>query len=333
MDDLAVGIKQKIVDYLQQKQQGASSSEIAKFIGHNRVTITKYLEIMKAHGLLTSTEVAQAKLWTLKQASKQPKVLIVDDEAHVINLVKLSLLSSGFELHEANSGLGALEKVKAIAPDLIILDLMMPGMSGYEVCKQIKENALTQHIQIMMLTAKGELDDKIKGILCNADDYLTKPFDPMELEARIKLMLKYKEHLSEKHPITQLPVKGAIIEHLRERMINGSPFVLYSVVLNNFKQYVEAFGGKRGNEVLLLLSRLLSNAAPDEDFIGQTMKNSFVIVSEQHNLDNEIIDAFNKMLPYFYDSLAVKEPMSLNIVKATKNDIETKKLDNFIPIV
>ncbi|MBI3032127.1 response regulator [Candidatus Woesearchaeota archaeon] len=333
MENLNSDIKQKIISHLQQKEYGASSSEIAKYIGHNRVTISKYLEIMKAHGLLEYEDVAPSKLWRVKQDSKKPKVLIVDDEPHVINLVKLSLMSSNFSLHEASSGIEALEKIKQISPELVVLDLMMPGMTGYEVCKQIKENALTQHIQVIMLTAKGELDDKIKGILYNADDYITKPFDPMELEARIQLMLKYKEHVSEKHPITQLPVKGAIMEHLRERMLHEEDFVLYSIVLNNFKEYVEAFGYKRGNEVLLLLSRLLANAVSDQDFIGQTMKNSFVMVSKKQNLDLEIMDTFSKILPYFYESMVIKETMSLNIVKVTRTEIETKKFDHFVPIV
>ena len=332
MENLNSDIKNKIELYLKEKKHGASSSEIAKYVGHNRVTITKYLEIMKAHNLLESEDIAQARIWRLKQMQKQ-KVLIVDDEPHVINLIKLSLMSSNYELFEACSGIDALQKINMISPDLIVLDLMMPGMTGYEVCKRIKENALTQHIQVIMLTAKGEIDDKIKGITHHADDYMTKPFDPMELEARIHIMLKYKEHLSEKHPITNLPMKGAIIEDLHNRMNAGRDFIMYSFVLDKFKSYSESFGYKKANDVLVLLARLMRNKTKGADFLGQTIKNNYVIISDDNTLDTQIIDSFAQMIPYFYEEDNPNGSLNLNVVKITKQDIAENKIDNFIPIV
>ena len=117
------------------------------------------------------------------------KVLIVDDEPHVVNLIKLSLSEDQFNLFEAFSGDKALDIIKKNKVDLVVLDLMMPGMSGFEVCKMIKQNPLTSHIHVIILSAKGEIRDKIDGIEYGADDYMTKPFDPMELVKRIKLNL------------------------------------------------------------------------------------------------------------------------------------------------
>ena len=189
MENLNIDIKKKIIDFLKRTKYGASSSEIAKNIGHNRITVTKYLEIMKAHKIVSYDDVAQAKLWHLNEKDSRKKILIVDDEPHITELIKFTLMDEKYILLEAFSGLDALDKVKKDTPDLIILDLMMPGINGYEVCQKLKQDALTQHIPILILSAKGELKDKIKGINVGADDYMVKPLDLEELEARIWVQL------------------------------------------------------------------------------------------------------------------------------------------------
>ena len=117
-------------------------------------------------------------------------ILIVDDELDTLIPLKRALEAEDYLVVEASSGMEAIEKTRSAHPDLILLDLMMPGMDGSEVCKVLKDDALTGHIPIIMLTAKGEIDDKIEGIETGADDYVTKPFDLGELKARIKMILR-----------------------------------------------------------------------------------------------------------------------------------------------
>ncbi|WP_223588742.1 response regulator transcription factor [Neobacillus bataviensis] len=115
------------------------------------------------------------------------KLLIVDDDTHIRELVLLFLKKEGFELYEASDGCKALSIMEKVKMDLVIIDIMMPNMNGWELCRELREFS---DIPILMLTAKGETAQKVKGFELGADDYLVKPFDPIELVARVKALLK-----------------------------------------------------------------------------------------------------------------------------------------------
>ncbi|MFP5115796.1 response regulator transcription factor [Bacillaceae bacterium C204] len=123
------------------------------------------------------------------------KILIVDDDSNIRELVLLFLKKEGFELYEAADGLKALQLLEKVKVDLAIIDIMMPNMDGWELCREIREFS---NMPILMLTAKGETSQKVRGFELGADDYLVKPFDPMELTARVKAVLKrYKITVSQ----------------------------------------------------------------------------------------------------------------------------------------
>lgn len=126
-------------------------------------------------------------------------ILIVDDESSIRELVKFNLQKEGYSIIETDNGLSAVTMAKTDKPDLIVLDLMLPGMDGLEVCRTLKGQQSTTAIPIVMLTAKDEEIDKIIGLELGADDYLTKPFSPRELVARVKAVLRrsHKESVLE----------------------------------------------------------------------------------------------------------------------------------------
>jgi DNA-binding response OmpR family regulator len=117
------------------------------------------------------------------------KILVVDDEIYIVHILDFSLGMEGYEVVTALDGEQALEKVKTEKPDLIVLDIMMPKLDGYEVCKHIKSNASTQHIPVILLSAKGRNVDQKLGFDVGADDYITKPFSPRKLVERINQLL------------------------------------------------------------------------------------------------------------------------------------------------
>ena len=121
------------------------------------------------------------------------KILIVEDEKDILQLVKLYLEKEGFRTVSAMNGMEGLRQVKAEQPDLIILDLMLPEMDGLEVCKRIRLNQDTALLPILMLTAKAEESDTVIGLELGADDYVTKPFSPKALVARVKALLRRLE--------------------------------------------------------------------------------------------------------------------------------------------
>ncbi|SHE89115.1 response regulator transcription factor [Clostridium fallax] len=118
------------------------------------------------------------------------KILIVDDEEHIVELVKFNIENAGFKAITAYNGIDAIKKAKEEKPSLILLDLMIPGKDGYDVCKEIRKNEETCNIPIIMITAKGEELDKILGLELGADDYITKPFSIRELIARVRAVLR-----------------------------------------------------------------------------------------------------------------------------------------------
>ncbi|PKM81648.1 MAG: DNA-binding response regulator [Firmicutes bacterium HGW-Firmicutes-14] len=120
----------------------------------------------------------------------RPLILVVDDESHIVELVRFNLEKGGYRVIEANDGISACNLAKQEKPDLIILDVMLPGMDGLEVCRMIQKDAETSDIPIIMLTARSEEIDKILGLEIGADDYITKPFSPRELLARVKARLR-----------------------------------------------------------------------------------------------------------------------------------------------
>jgi two-component system OmpR family response regulator len=115
------------------------------------------------------------------------KVLVVDDDPHIRELVGLYLQRDGFEVVEAADGLEALSILDSTKLDLVVLDVMMPSMDGWELCKEIRERS---QLPVLMLTAKGETSQKVKGLHLGADDYVVKPFEPLELVARVKALLR-----------------------------------------------------------------------------------------------------------------------------------------------
>ncbi|MCD4822335.1 MAG: response regulator [Methanococcoides sp.] len=118
------------------------------------------------------------------------KVLIVDDEPDAVIATKRALEADGYNVIEANNGAMAFDVLKSNIPDVILLDVMMPDMDGFEVCRRLKEEPLYENIPVIMLTAKGEINDKVEGLDIGADDYMTKPFNLKELKARIKTVLR-----------------------------------------------------------------------------------------------------------------------------------------------
>ncbi len=156
------------------------------------------------------------------------KILVVDDEENIRELVRYNLAREGYQVTTVGSGEEALKQVSSKLPDLIVLDLMLPGMDGFDVCRQLKNDSRTAHIPIVMLTVKGEESDIVVGLELGADDYITKPFSPKVLLARLKAVLRRRE----KEPIGESDVMtiGDLIIHpgRHEVLVQGEPVKLTS---------------------------------------------------------------------------------------------------------
>lgn len=174
---------------------GLTTSEIVSRVNMSKATALKYLKSLQEKNLVFFEDIGPTKVWSLggtedKSYEKKLKVLVVDDDRNVINIIRDSLGTKIFETFEAFNGKEALGMVFAETPDIIILDIMMPDMDGYEVCCELKQHEDTRNIPIIILSAKTDIEDKLRAMDMGINDYVLKPFDPRELKARIKMVLR-----------------------------------------------------------------------------------------------------------------------------------------------
>jgi DNA-binding response OmpR family regulator len=138
------------------------------------------------------------------------KILIVDDDPHIRELVRIFLHNEGFDIYEAVDGVEALKTLESVKADMVILDVMMPNMDGWELCRELRES---YDMPLLMLTAKGETSQKVKGFQLGTDDYLVKPFEPLELVARVRALLKrYRIESSQTVQIGELTMNRKTFE-------------------------------------------------------------------------------------------------------------------------
>nr|WP_144554715.1 response regulator transcription factor [Bacillus sp. X1(2014)] len=151
------------------------------------------------------------------------KILLVDDERRIIEVLEAYLIREGYVIHSADNGIDALKKVKTVNPDLIILDLMLPDISGEEVCRLVRKES---DVPILMLTAKSAEDDRINGIVMGADDYLTKPFSPREVVVRVQAILR-RVKKTEKVERLEFNGKKLVIDLIKKEVTaNGDSITL-----------------------------------------------------------------------------------------------------------
>lgn len=180
----------------------------------------------------------------------QSKILVVDDEADVLDMLALNLRAAGFGVITAEDGAAALAKARTETPALVVLDLMLPRMSGLEVCRVLKSEPATRHVPVILLTAKAEEVDKIVGFELGADDYVTKPFSPRELILRVKRSLRRGK---EQSPSLEKIVIGELsLDHGRhEVLVRNEPIELTATEFKLLAMLMERQGRVQGRDRLL----------------------------------------------------------------------------------
>jgi diguanylate cyclase (GGDEF)-like protein len=237
----------------------------------------------------------------------RPKVLIADDDHNLRELLMEAFPKHKFEVYQAADGDETWETVKDLRPDIVLLDIMMPGIDGLEVCRLMRDNPGTRNIPVIMLTAKAQLKDKLEGIESGADDYVTKPFDPLELQARIEMHLRRYLRESDMSPITELPGNKAIDRELEVRLESGKRFAFCYADLDDFKAYNDYYGFHAGSEVIRMTSGVLSEAiqaqGSGDDFLGHVGGDDFIILTSIEKAEpicREIISRFDERILSFY---------------------------------
>ncbi|MGH2654685.1 MAG: GGDEF domain-containing response regulator [Actinomycetota bacterium] len=236
------------------------------------------------------------------------RVLVVDDDPDIARFIEVNLRTQGFEVHLASDGVEALERAREILPDLVLVDVMMPRMDGFQVVDRLRSEPRTANVSIIMLTAKALTADKVLGITTGADDYIIKPFDPVELVARVKGTLRRAREMRAMSPLTGLPGNTRIQEELQRRIDGGQLFALLYADLDHFKAYNDHYGFLRGDEALRAIGRIVQDVALETGgtsvFVGHLGGDDFVLVSPvrmAETLCAQIIERCDREIPLLYE--------------------------------
>jgi len=236
------------------------------------------------------------------------KVLIIDDDPDIRDVLKITLTQEGYDVIEASDGQEGLKFAQTKSPDLVIVDFKMPKMDGKQVCRRLKKDILLSHMPIIMLTGKGEVADKVGGLDAGADDYIVKPFEPEELVARIRMIIRRSQRDLQANPLTRLPGNISILNELQKRIDQNSIFSVCYLDLDKFKAYNDKYGFEHGDEVIKECARILIRTVADignpDDFIGHIGGDDFVIITTVDKSDaicEKIIADFDKISPTFYN--------------------------------
>jgi DNA-binding response OmpR family regulator len=235
------------------------------------------------------------------------RLLIVEDDPDISNMLKIYFSSQGYEVDLAPRGNDALEKTRQGMPHLIVLDIMLPDIDGYEVCRCLRTNARTSHIPVIFLTQKDERSDKLAGLELGADDYVTKPFDIEELKLRVQNAIARSERESLTDPQTGLPAGRLIEDQLRQR-IRRRGWAYMDIRLQYFDEFKDVYGFIAANDVLrftaMLLGEELDKDGTNDDFLGNAGGDDFVILTVQeraNQLKNSIVSRFNEEVQTHYN--------------------------------
>jgi PleD family two-component response regulator len=237
------------------------------------------------------------------------RILVVEDDPDIGNMLRTYFESQGFEISVATHGQEALSLTRHFLPQLIVLDIILPDMDGYEICRQLRSSSRTGHIPILFLTQRDERRDRIAGLELGADDYITKPFDIEELGLRVQNALARSERESLTDPLTGLPASRQIKARLAE-ILPRKGWSMLNCRLMDFDAYRTVYGDTSGDDFLrfaadLILLAIDELGAPD-DFIGYSGGDSFVVLTEETRaaaIETQLKDRFKKTAPTKYSYL------------------------------
>ncbi|MBN2387348.1 MAG: response regulator [Anaerolineales bacterium] len=248
----------------------------------------------------------------------KPKILIVEDDLDVADMLNAYFRVQGYEVFTVNWGEDGVRACQASCPDLIILDIRLPDIDGYEVARRLRGDRRTADVPIIFLTEKRERADRLQGFELGADDYITKPFDVQELRLRVRNALKRSSQDTLTNPVTGLP-DGALVNEYLESSLSKSGWAMLLVSLENLDAFRESYGFVASDDVLRAVSLMVQNVLREvgngDDFLGHLAPIDFVLVTKPDYvaaLQERIRTRLEQSLDYFYPIKDREQPTPNN---------------------
>ncbi|MFZ6026406.1 MAG: response regulator [Chloroflexota bacterium] len=236
----------------------------------------------------------------------KPQILIVEDDLDVADMLNAYFRVQGYDVRVANWGEDAVRTSLENAPDLIVLDIRLPDIDGYEVARRLRSDRRTKEVPIIFLTDRRGRSDRLHGLELGADDYITKPFDVQELRLRVRNALRRLSQGTLTNPVTNLP-EGVLVEERLKECLTTDGWALLLVMVENLDDFRDAYGFVASDDVLRALSLMIHNAIREvgspNDFVGQYGPDQFVIFSTPSilpDLRERIGSRLEQSMDYFY---------------------------------
>jgi PleD family two-component response regulator len=244
-----------------------------------------------------------------QQDARRERILIIDDDVDICRYVQVQLQLDGYEVQVAHSGDNGLDQAIYWQPDLVLLDVMMPGMDGTDVCRRLRADPRTIGTAVIFLTAKTQSADKIAGLSAGADDYIAKPFESAELTARVRSALRRNKQMRDVSPLTGLPGNASIHSELERRISDiDTPFAVCWCDLDNFKAFNDHYGFLRGDDAIKWTAVLLSSTVESHhwphNMVGHIGGDDFVLICDPFQVEaicKEAVHDFDEGIGALYD--------------------------------
>ena len=234
------------------------------------------------------------------------KILIIEDDPDVAEMLTTNFRSLEYEVFTVNWGEDGVRSAQQVHPNLVILDIRLPDIDGYEVATRLRSDRRTAEIPIIFLTEKRDRADKLAGLEIGGDDYITKPFDMHELRLRVHNALSRVSQSSLTNPVTSLP-EGTLVDEKLSEVVGKSGTSLLFISIQNMNVFREAYGFVASDDVLRALSLMIANTVRElsrpEDFIGHISSTDFVLLVPPSNLavlNEKLRERLDQSMEYFY---------------------------------
>lgn len=239
-------------------------------------------------------------------AEAKHKILIVEDDPDVAEMLNAYFRVQGYEVFTVNWGEDGVRAGQSVSPDIIILDIRLPDIDGFEVARRLRSDRRTREIPIIFLTEKRERVDRLQGFEVGADDYITKPFDVQELRLRVRNALKRVSQGSLTNPVSGLP-EGPLVDERLSEAIHKSGWALLHISINHLDAFREAYGFVASDDVLRAISLMIHNTIKEtstsDDFLGHLSPTDFIVVLPPDSMTafrEKIRSRLEQSLDYFY---------------------------------
>lgn len=215
-------------------------------------------------------------------------IVIADDDPAILRLLTILFQGEGYTVYAVGNGFDLIRAAQERRPDMVLIDLMMPDIDGYEAVRQLRADTRTAHLPMIILTARADPGAVVTGFESGADDYVAKPFQSDELLARVRGLLRRANQRPVRSPLTGLAGNVLLTQEIDYRLRRAEPFVLLYVDINNFKVFNDTYGFARGDQVILALAEVISAsvaaAAGERDFIGHIGGDDFAVITAEERI-------------------------------------------------